>query len=1108
MALALTGSPLVGGADDRDLKLIPAGSDWHYWDRTDYPGDGWQGLVFDDRGWSNGPAVLGFGEPDGVTPSTVIADNQQWTAYFRHPFILADAAASTNFTLSLLCDDGAVVWLNGTEIWRYGMPDTGTILPDTPATAERLRTFQLRFWSTNHDLLPLTSGTNVLAVEVHQSPRWRGDLAFDFELAADEVGRPVITVPTSQMLSQSPATLQLTATVRDDGMPLPADPADPDLNDPHRLRWAWSTLTKPAASQGVAWSSNPTNGEAFTYPGSPDPPGTLFTCDPSATLDVPGLYVFEFHATDGEKTASRRITAFVKGGLDPSQWGYSYLSPLPGAEYCPRRTRQLLVRLEDVAPEAIANLSTFVSVVGSSSGEHIGHTRIASDDRTVILTLATGFASDELVTVTLMPILTSGPAGSVEPYQYQFMISQPMPNSEPPPWDGSPSPPPDQPIPIEPMDQSGGGPGPQPFGSLARITANGVSVPSDFPQPVITVNQHPAPGYLFLENEAQSGSRYAMILDNDGSPVWYHRNGGWGLKVQRNDLITWGAFTGADKNFNVVRTYGAVNGYATDNHALEVLEDGGYLLLGTHGQGAVDMTRYLAGASTNAGVLSTVLQEFTATGDLILQFRGWDHFDIRDLEPSVDNPLGGSMSFPHMNAIDVDTDDHLLLSSRNISEVTKIDRDTGRVIWRLGGARSSFTFVDDPLNGFRNQHDISALGDGRYLLFDNGNGHDPQVSRAAEYQLDLTRMTATLVWQFRNTPDYYTSYMGSAQRLPNGNTLINFVGAAYPKVTEVDSEGVKQLEMYLSPGSELYQAYRFPWDGVVAEPYLLLEAYPDHVALIFNKFGDHAVDHYRIYGGVSPAPLTLLATSRTTLARLNNVVNGVSNYFRVTAVSTNGVESPYSNEESLVVNLVRPGENQVLNGDFSAATSSWSWAVSQTAGAEWHITNGISLVDLTNVVTQLSDVRLWQSGLKLLEGREHVLEFDAWALQPRAMEVRLGLNQPPSTTWKTLNPVLTPLPQHFTYPFVMTDATDLDARLTFHFGGSTRDVFLDNVTLWMVASGDFNRDRRVDLEDLAVFTSQWLRQGSELIADFNGDGRVDYRDYVIFAENWSGEYPP
>jgi hypothetical protein len=349
--------------------------------------------------------------------------------------------------------------------------------------------------------------------------------------------------------------------------------------------------------------------------------------------------------------------------------------------------------------------------------------------------------------------------------------------------------------------------------------------------------------------------------------------------------------------------------------------------------------------------------------------------------------------------------------------------------------------------------------------------------------------------------------MGNAQRLPNGNTLINFVLAGYPKVTEVDTNGVKQFEMNLTPGSDLYRAFRFPWDGVVATPYLITEAYPDNVTLIFNKFGDRTVDYYRIYGGTSPAPTKLLATSKTTLKRLNNVVNGVRNYFRVTAVSTNGVASAYSNEENLVVNIVKPGESMVLNGNFSAGTNSWTWSVSGTATAGWRIASGAAFIDITNGGTQLADVHLRQAGLKLLQGREYVLEFDAWAPQTRAPEVRLGQDQSPWTSYKIATPSLTPAQQHFTYPFVMTNATDLNARLTFNLGASPRDVYLDNASLWLVAVGDFNRDRRVDYQDLAVFTSQWLRQGAGLTADLNGDGKVDFKDYAILAEHWSGGAP-
>lgn len=1128
--------------------------------------------------------------------------------------------------------------------------------------------------------------------------------------------------------------------------------------------------------------------------------------------------------TLGFDPAGGQTTVSITSSGNYRQLGYVYLSPIPGAGYNPAQTRYILARFNDVAPTAITNLSSFITVTGASSGNHAGQTRIASDGRTVMFTMTTDFTANELVTVTLVPIVSSGATGTVEPYQYQFMISGPMPGSLPQPPIVAITSPPDNsffPVPavftlqaaasdpngtvtlveffqgstklgevatapyslawsnaltgnysfravatdndalrstsswvyvtltppgsnsgglafdgvndyvtfgqaaglgtrtftleawvywtgrgvpvstgsggvnalpviaklvgegdggvqdgnyllgIDPatqrmaadfeegstgtspglnhrvygvtpitanfwhhlaatydgtnwqlyldgslettlfvgqpprwdsvqhaalgstlnsqgapagyfsgildemriwnyartgpelasnrfvevvsapgllgrwglnetngivaQDSSGNGnhgtlmngpvwtggyftnappdPQPPPVGAVPLALAgvvqpNGVSIPSDFPTPVITVNNNPSPGYIFLENVGRSGSYYTMILDNNGSPVWYRRGGGREFKVQKNGMITWSTFTGVDKNFNFARYYSTVNGYSADDHELEVLPNGGYLMIGYHDQGGIDLTRYLPGASASATVHGTTLQEFTAAGELILQFRAWDHFDIRDVEPVVENPLAANVRFSHMNAIDVDTDGHLLLSSRHLSEVTKIHRDTGQILWRLSGAHSDFTFVNDPLNGFRNQHDISALGNNHYMVFDNGNGHSPQVSRAVEYQLDLTHMTATLVWQFRNNPDRYTYYMGNAQRLTNGNTLINFVLSGYPKVTEVDSNGVKHFEMNLSPGSDLYRAFRFPWDGVVAAPYLITEAYPDNVTLIFNKFGDRTVDYYRIYGGTAPNPTTLLATSKTTLKHLNNVVNGVRNYFRVTAVSTNGVESAYSNEENLVVNIIKPGESMVLNGAFSAGTNSWTRSVGGTATAGWIITNGVSFIDVTNAGTQLSDIQLRQAGMKLLQGREYVLEFDAWAPLTRSIEARVGQNQSPFASYKIASRALTPVQQHFTYPFVMTNATDLNARLTFNFGASTRDVYLDNVSLWMVALGDMNQDRCVNYADLAIFNSQWLRRGTGLSADLNGDGRVDFMDFVILGENWSGDNCP
>jgi hypothetical protein len=794
--------------------------------------------------------------------------------------------------------------------------------------------------------------------------------------------------------------------------------------------------------------------------------------------------------------------------------GYLYLSPVPGAEYVLPQTRFFLVRFEAVSPNDITNLSTFIQVTGAASGW------IATDDRTVICEVSSDFSSDELVTVTLTPTVDPCAGGVVEPYQYQFMVSGPIPNPPPsastllqPSGSGSASH--DkvmnkQATPDTEWDMLSGENMTMTAEDVVSaavveepiIMSNGVSVPSDFPEVLITVNNNPSPGYLFLEHAG-----FTMMLDNKGDPVWYRRGNGRDFKVQKNGMITWTRFEGVDENFNNPHSYWAVNGYYTDNHELQIQEDGGYLLLGFRST-TVDMTLYHASADPNANVKETVIQEFTADDELIFQWRAWDNFDPLDCESHLADPLGGGFNFTHMNAVDIDVDGHILLSSRHISEITKINRDTGEIIWRLCGtdpARSDFVFVNDPLNGFSNQHDIRSMGNGLYTIFDNGNLHNPSVSRAVEYELDLDSGTATMVWEYRDGK--YTYYMGNAQRLSTGNTLINFVSSSFPTLVEVDPNGVKRFEIDLIPGRNLYRGFRFPWEGMVDVPYLVVESPPDSVTLIFNKFGDPNVAYYRIYGGTTPQPTTLIDTSTSTLKHISEgLEDGIQYYFRVTAVDTNGTESDYSNEESAVVSVTEPGQNVLLNGDFCQGQDSWIWNVGGSADAAWQIESGVSHFDITNGGIQISDVQLRQAGIRLVNGKEYIFEFDAWSDLPRIIEAKVGQDESPWTNYSKIGySTVTPNPTHFRYPFTMQDSSDYNARVVFNTGTSNIDIYIDNVSLITVLPGDFDCDGCARFDDLAVLIGEWLEEESGLMADLQENSKVDFNDFAIFADSF--KYP-
>jgi hypothetical protein len=791
---------------------------------------------------------------------------------------------------------------------------------------------------------------------------------------------------------------------------------------------------------------------------------------------------------------------------------YRYLSPLPGAEYTSPQTRFVLVRFQNIAPAAVTNLSGFIQVTGEQSGAHAGQTRIASDGRTVIYQMTSDFATNETVTVSLTPEVPPAAGGPVPQYQYQFVISGHFAGGRFAARRVS--------APATPLTKGTVLPALRTdlraTNGLAGIMPNGVSVPSDFPWIKVSVNDHPDPSPIFIDAYGGIGNHYNVIFDNSGSPIWYQRFAydPCDMKVQANGVLTMTTladdgyhFSGYDTHYRLITNYFALNGYVPDSHELQVLADGTCLLIGQRAE-TVDMSRYVVDGNTAAVVTETVIQEFTAAGELVFQWRAWDHLDVVDEQEFIDLH-GNAFDFPHLNAIDIDLDGHILLSSRNTSEVCKINRDTGEFIWRLGGAHNQFTFVNDPLDGPRNQHTIRVVATNHYTLFDNGNLHQPPMSRGVEYALDLTNMTAILVWQYPNpaTSNYFAFYMGNVQRLTNGNTLINWAVGNLPKLTEVRPDGTKAYEMNWIGQRDTYRVWRCPWQGSALQPYLIIEPYPDNLTLIFNQFGDTNVAFYRIYGGPMPQPTNLVATSGATLKQLTELQNGVTYYFRVTAVNRQGLEGQFSNEEIATANFIKPGHNMIPNGDFTQGTDLWTLATGGSGIATWGVTNGAAAIRLINSGIAVANVQLNQAGMKLIQGSQYVLAFDAWAAKPRSMEVRVLMNQSPSTSYTVATPALTVLKQHFAYPFFMQNETDLNARLAFDLGAYSGDVYLDNISLFEVCPGDCNLDGRVDLLDLKLLIQDWLKQPGSLGTDLNSDGIVNFSDFSSFGEYWSGGSP-
>jgi hypothetical protein len=210
------------------------------------------------------------------------------------------------------------------------------------------------------------------------------------------------------------------------------------------------------------------------------------------------------------------------------------------------------------------------------------------------------------------------------------------------------------------------------------------------------------------------------------------------------------------------------------------------------------------------------VQEVDKKRTVVFEWKAYEHYKLTDVGPEV-NLLDPSFVHTHINSIDLDLDSNLVVSSRNLDEITKIDRKSGNILWRLGGKNNQFKFVNDSI-GFSAQHAASTLPNGNLVLFDNGLFHKPRFSRAIEYRLDATNKTATLVWSYRNTPDITSEIWGNVQRLKNGNTLVAW-GESEIAATEVDPQGQKVFEMTFPKDVFSYRIFRFPMDlqGIVSD---------------------------------------------------------------------------------------------------------------------------------------------------------------------------------------------------------------------------------------------------------------------------------------------------
>ena len=200
-------------------------------------------------------------------------------------------------------------------------------------------------------------------------------------------------------------------------------------------------------------------------------------------------------------------------------------------------------------------------------------------------------------------------------------------------------------------------------------------------------------------------------------------------------------------------------------------------------------------------VAACIIQE-ALNGEVVFQWDGTQYPELYSASQENNNFSDSStlLDYMHLNSICVDsTDNNLVVSFRNLNEIVKINRQTGQIIWRLGGNHSDFALSPDQV--FLRQHYPRLIENGQTLIvLDNGHDSLRAYSRILEFQLNQTSKTINSFKSF-NIPDNFIQFAGSVKK--EGNEYFIGGGSANYSLQVNYTTGQELMRMSLK-----YSSYR------------------------------------------------------------------------------------------------------------------------------------------------------------------------------------------------------------------------------------------------------------------------------------------------------------
>jgi hypothetical protein len=381
-------------------------------------------------------------------------------------------------------------------------------------------------------------------------------------------------------------------------------------------------------------------------------------------------------------------------------------------------------------------------------------------------------------------------------------------------------------------------------------------LPHDFPQIQVSTHGLVPPGYYLTSNTLTAtapnppSQHYAMILDQNGTPVWYQLAPASAVNVEllANDTLAWAPLlgpgigstaNGAYLTYQLdTQTTGSVAvpnppGF-TDPHELLQLANGHFLMIATPLLANVDLSSLGSQfASANNTIVDCMVEEVDPANPSTAVW-SWDmskHVSVSEVKTTpmlaaLINYNGTTAAdIYHCNSLEVDpTTGNVLLSSRNTNALYLINKSSGTVVWKLGGVSPNhdgaqiLTIQNDPEGGISGQHDARFQSDGcgtsacEVSLYDDHTGQSG-AARGVQYAINTGAGTATLDFSYAAPDGGNAGATGGFRRYSNGtDNLITwgFKPSTHSGYTEVDGSGNVLMTMTFPNGDLNYRAVKVP----------------------------------------------------------------------------------------------------------------------------------------------------------------------------------------------------------------------------------------------------------------------------------------------------------